>query len=205
MSEGSRALLPHRLPEHALSRPADLGFRIAARNGRSGTELTGGAVRADGRHIALALRSTDGRSARVGLACQEPRISSSAWRLASSPDIRSVPLLVALSRRSAPRLGVILRAAALDAVLIGSNATDEDWLLDLIGDMPHAKVTNARAVVPGRAGSDCERRHRTDPVHLDRRANEGIALTRRQHRHQPRAKALASAVEHAVRAGCHPS
>lgn len=147
MRDARTGLLPRRLADHASSRPDGLGFRIAARNGRTVTELTWGTLWSDARATAAAVPNT-GRGVRVGLACQDPRDFLVGLASCLVSGRAAVPLPVALSRRSAPRLTAILRAARLDAVLIGSQAVAEDWLLEAVSGAPAFKVANGAPPSP---------------------------------------------------------
>jgi len=130
---------PHALPglaetiaHHVEVRADATAFRFMARDGRVKRETTWRELHRDGSRIAGALRAGGFAGRRAAIICPEPADFVMALAGCLLAGVVAVPLPAIATRRSAERIGAIVRTAA-PAALIGSAATlAEPWIAAML-------------------------------------------------------------------------
>lgn len=126
--------LAETIARHAAARPDGPAFRFTDREGRTKREITWHGLHRDGGRIAGALRAGGFAGGRVAIVCPEPADFVLALAGCLLAGAVAVPLPAVATRRSAERIGAIVKTAA-PAALVGSAATlAEPWIAAMLAD-----------------------------------------------------------------------
>ena len=131
MTDAVEIGLSRRLAERAYTDGPSVAFRFLGRSSGSARELTWADLWREGRRQALQLAAAGLRHRQIGILCPDPRdfvISLVAVILAEGV---AVPMPATLSRRSAPRIRAIVRAADLAGLIAPQSLLTADWLADI--------------------------------------------------------------------------